>query len=225
MAVPPAQGPNAICLSGEVVAALRGPEALRRVDRRSFLAAAAGFGVTAGMLKAEKRSEAAYRFMTAEGEVRMSVQYFANPEVDSFRFRDGFSNRVFCLSGSGQENTNCLERFVGSMAIASYRFRDRGPAPLNLRERVVTIDQDERMSPRPPFEGALRVERDVASDIQAFGYDPDHGDTKPVAAVWRLLRQDLYLNDRDFLIVHWKHTLDLISLLDVIPGDGTRVLG
>jgi hypothetical protein len=27
-----------------------------------------------------------------------------------------------------------------------------------------------------------------------------------------------------FLIVHWKHTLNLISLLDVIPGDGTELI-
>jgi len=44
-------------------------------------------------------------------------------------------------------------------------------------------------------------------------------------AVWFLLRQDLYLNDQaaPFLIVHWKHTLNFISLVDVIPGDGTQM--
>jgi hypothetical protein len=41
------------------------------------------------------------------------------------------------------------------------------------------------------------------------------------------LRQDLYLNDQPsaFLIVHWKHTVDFISLVDVIPGDGTQLIG
>jgi hypothetical protein len=64
--------------------------------------------------------------------------------------------------------------------------------------------------------------------IQALGYDPDDlqqtaFSTRPPAA-WRLLRQDLYLNGqpRAFLIVHWKHTLDFISLVDVIPGDETE---
>ena len=44
--------------------------------------------------------------------------------------------------------------------------------------------------------------------------------------VWYLVRQDLYLNDQAtaFLIVHWKHTLNLISLLDVIPGAGTELI-
>jgi hypothetical protein len=66
------------------------------------------------------------------------------------------------------------------------------------------------------------------SDIQAFGYNAD--DLEQMAsdtnrrAVWYLVRQDLYLNDQAsaFLVVHWKHTLDVISLLDVIPGDETR---
>ena len=99
-----------------------------------------------------------------------------------------------------------------------------------LRERVITIDNDSRMLPRPPFERLLAVKQEVVSDIQAFGYNPDDPQqaplfTKPVAA-WRLLRQDLYLSGRStaFLIVHWKHTLNVISLVDVIPGDETECL-
>jgi hypothetical protein len=102
---------------------------------------------------------------------------------------------------------------------------------LHLRERVLTIDHDSRISPRAPFERALAVERAVVSDIQAFGYDADDGkqtasDADPLP-VWYLVRQDLYLNDQTaaFLVVHWKHTLNLISLLDVIPGDGTQLIG
>jgi len=96
--------------------------------------------------------------------------------------------------------------------------------------RGVTIDNDSHMNPPPPFERVLAVEREVVSDIQAFGYNPDDPQqasfsTKPLAA-WRLLRQDLYLNSQPtaFLIVHWKHTLDFISLVDVIPGDNTELI-
>lgn len=98
--------------------------------------------------------------------------------------------------------------------------------PLTLRERVLTIDRDGRMDPRPPFERVLPLDREIVSDIQAFGYNPD--DRRQAASVpkdaWCLLRQDLYLNDqaKAFLIVHWKHTLNFISLVDVIPGDGTQ---
>ena len=118
------------------------------------------------------------------------------------------------------------------MAIAQYHFRSRrhSGTPLNLRERVLTIDHDGRISPRAPFERVLAIERAIVSDIQAFGYNPDDGEQGTpranLLAVWYLVRQDLYLNDQAtaFLIVHWKHTLDLISLLDVIPGDGTELI-
>jgi len=177
------------------------------------------------MWKSEERSDRAYRFLTPECEVRMRVQYFANTSPDNLRFRDGMTNRAFCLSANGEEDRACIARFVGAMAIARYDFRSSPHShnPLNLRERVLTIDHDSRMSPRPPFERVLAVEGTAASDVQAFGYNPDAPGARPLT-VWCLLRQDLYLNDQTtaFLIVHWKHTLDSISLVDVIPGDGTR---
>jgi hypothetical protein len=203
---------------------------LQRPDRRYFLWSLAGLGLSPKLLQSEKRSEASYHFLTAECEVRMSVQFLANSSADGFHFRDRLTNRAFCLSANGEENQGCLQRFVGAMAIARYDIRSRrhSPAPLNLRERVVTIDNDSRMNPPPPFERAMDVEREVVSDLQAFGYNPNDPQqaafsTKPLAA-WRLLRQDLYLNGQPtaFLIVHWKHTLDFISLVDVIPGDGTK---
>jgi hypothetical protein len=203
---------------------------LKKPDRRYFLWSLAGLGLSPKLLQSEKRSETSYRFLTTECEVRMSVQFLANSSTEGFHFRDRLTNRAFCLSANGEENQGCLERFVGAMAIARYDFRSRrhSPVPLNLRERVMTIDNDSRMNPPPPFERALAVERQVVSDIQAFGYNPNDPQqaafsTKPLAA-WRLLRQDLYLNGEPtaFLIVHWKHTLDFISLVDVIPGDGTE---
>jgi hypothetical protein len=118
------------------------------------------------------------------------------------------------------------------MAIAQYHFRSphHTGTPLNLRERVLTIDHDSRIRPRAPFERVLAVDGAVVSDIQAFGYDPDHAEETSsdanLVAVWYLVRQDLYLNDQTsaFLVVHWKHTLDVISLLDVIPGDRTKLI-
>jgi hypothetical protein len=219
---------------GKVMAALPNTMAFsQNHDRRSFLRSLAALGLAAKTRKSEKPSEPVYRFLTPACEVRMTVQYFDSSSIKGFRFRDRLTNHGFCLSAAGEQNGVCLERFVGSLAIARYDFRSRlsSPAPFHLRERVLTIDHDSRISPRPPFERALPVEREVVSDIQAFGYNPDDAEqaasyAKPFT-LWSLLRQDLYLNDqaKAFLIVHWKHTLDLISLVDVIPGDGTQVVG
>jgi hypothetical protein len=206
---------------------------LRNPARRSFLWSFLSFGLATKARKSEKQSETVYRFLTPECEVRMSVEYFANSSAKSLRFRDLLSNRAFCLSASGEEDRSCLERFSGSMAIARYDFRPRlhSQTPVNLRERVRTIDYDSRLAPRPPFERTLAAERNVVSDIQAFGYDRD--DPRQAApgarplTLWCLLRQDLYLNEQSaaFLIVHWKHTFDSISLVDVIPGDQTQLIG
>ena len=199
--------------------------------RRSFLFSFLGFGLAPKSRKSEKNTEPLFRFLTPECEIRMSVQYFSGPSTSSFRFRDSLTNRAFCLSAEGGENQSCLQRFSGSFAIAHYHFRSRPPAapPLRMRERVHTIDQDSRMTPRRPFERALAVEREMASDIQAFGYDPSDPEQAASAksvALWALLRQDLFLNDQAaaFLTVHWKHTVDSISLVDVIPGDRTQVV-
>jgi len=202
----------------------------QKPGRRSFLRSLASLGLTARTGKSERKSETICRFLTPECEVRMSVQYFGNSLTKDLRFRDRLTNRAFCLSANGEENRNCLPRFSGSMAIALYHFRPHSHISLNLRERVLTIDHDSRMSPRPPFERVLAVERQVVSDIQAFGYNQaDPGEAASDATsltLWCLLRQDLYLNEQaaPFLIVHWKHTLNFISLVDVIAGERTQLI-
>ena len=206
---------------------------LPRHTRRSFLVSLAGAALATKALawKSESDSENLRRFVTPECEVKMSVEYFGNAAADSFRFRDSLTNRAFCLSPNGEENRACQARFAGSLAIAHYHFRSRSHAqlPMNLRERVVTIDHDGRMDPRAPFEKLMDIQRGTVSDIQAFGYNPDTPNQpgsggKPLA-LWCLLRQDLFLNQQPapFLIVHWKHTFDAITLLDVIPGERTEL--
>jgi hypothetical protein len=204
-------------------------------NRRSFLWSLAGVGTSIGLankafaFRSDKSSETVYRIRTPECEVRMSVEYFSNSETVSLRFRDSLTRQPFCLSASGEEDHNCAARFSGSMAIAHYHFRSRAytqPA-LQLRERVLTIDHDSRLDPRPPFERLLAVQRETVSDIQAFGFQPDQSTPDPQRlALWCLVRQDLFLNEQPtaFLIVHWKHTFDAIHLLDVIPGDRTELL-
>jgi hypothetical protein len=202
-------------------------------DRRTFLWSLASFGFT---LKTGKKDtapqEPVYRFVTPECEVVMSVEYFGKSSSRGFRFRDDSAQRTFCLDANGAEGKACLQRFVGSMAIARYQFRSKKNSQelFHVRERVRTIDNDYRIAPRPPFERMLAAEREVVSDIQAFGYNPDDSQqtfTAKGSGIWSLLRQDLFLNGQAsaFLIIHWKHTLDSISLVDVIPGDGTEAIG
>jgi hypothetical protein len=202
----------------------------QHADRRSFLWALTSLSLVRG--KSHKQVEAVYRFAIPECEVEMSVEYFERSAIKNFRFRDSLTNRAFCLSANGERNQNCLERFSGSIAIARYRVRSRLTSHMSfsLREHVLTIDRDVRIDPRPPFERVLPVDGGIVSDIQAFGYNLD--DPKQAAfgarpfTLWCLLRQDLYLNEQAtaFLIVHWKHTLDSISIVDVIPGDRTQVI-
>ena len=195
-------------------------------DRRTFLWSLASLGLTG--TKSHKQSGTIYRFLTPECEIEMSVQYFSTSSTNSFRFRDSMTNRAFCLSADGEEGRNCLQRFTGSIAIARYRLRSRihSQMLLSLRERVLTIDHGSQIEARPPFERVLPLDREVVSDIQAFGYSSD--DLKQAASIpqdaWCLLRQDLYLNNQAtaLLILHWKHTLKSISLVDVIPGDQTQ---
>jgi hypothetical protein len=216
--------------------------ASHRHTRRSFFVSLACAGLAAKALawNRESDSENVRRFVTPECEVRMSVEYFANSATNSLRFRDSLTNRAFCLSPNGEDNSGCQAQFSGSLAIAHYHFRSRAHVqiPLNLRERVLTIDHDGRMDPRPPFERLLAIQRGTVSDIQAFGYNPNapdqrglgqpgsqSGSSAPPPALWCLLRQDLFLNQQPvpFLIVHWKHTFGAITLLDVIPGDRTEL--
>jgi hypothetical protein len=203
----------------------------RRAFLRSLATAAAGTGLAtkAFAFKSDKDSETVYRIRTPECEVRMSVEYFGSSETGSLRFRDSLTGQPFCASANGAEDRSCTARFSGSMAIAHYHFRSRAhtqPA-LQLRERVLTIDHDSRLDPRPPFERLLAVQRETVSDIQAFGFQPDHSTPDPKQlALWCLVRQDLFLNQQPtaFLIVHWKHTFDAIHLLDVIPGERTELV-
>ena len=153
---------------------------------------------------------------------RLAVFVFATtPRIASFASLLTESKTGIVWSGSSVQ-----------WPLASIIFALRRPSgtPLNLRERALTIDHDGRISPRAPFERVLAIERAIVSDIQAFGYNPDDAEqgtpSANLLAVWYLVRQDLYLNDQAtaFLIVHWRHTLNLISLLDVIPGDGTELI-
>jgi hypothetical protein len=175
---------------------------------------------------------AQYRFSTSHCEVTMTVRFLAGSPAAGFHFRDEIENSRFCLSATGEAGTECLEHFRGAMAIAQYHFQPHKQSilPGTLRERVLPIDQDSPLKAGPPTEGRVSLEQCCVSDIQAFGRNLDEpplqGERETQLSAWRLLRQDLYLNDdaNAFLTLHWKHSIGSIRLLDVIPGEGTKWL-
>jgi hypothetical protein len=170
-----------------------------------------------------------YIFATPEYDIRMTLEYHDCCTEGALKFLERSSGRHYCLSFSGEENRNCVSNFTGSIAVARYKIssRVRSEAPPLLREYVRNIDQSDRVPARPPFERAIQVQHGVASDIQVFGYqDPSRaqsGRSQEPDDAWCLLRQNLYLTNSTapFLVVHWKHTLNSIRILDIIPENGT----
>jgi len=201
------------------------------MKRRSFLWIGAVFGTPAIASRSGDR-ETVYRFAAGDCDIRMAVEFLDNYSSNGFWFRERIAERRFCLSGNGKENVECLQNFIGSIAIARYHIQQHSHSlkARALRERVRTIDQDNRIASRPPFERTIELQDGIASDIQAFGYQVDSSsparEPAPSNGPWCLLRQDLYLERQDslFLVLHWKHTLNAIRLFDVIPGDRTRVI-
>jgi len=210
---------------------------LRYAGRREFIGNLAAFVPPVMLLAAEvvgpkskHQADPALHFSTPECDVEMSVKSYGKISSSDLAFVDRVTNRRICASTEAAVGRNCTTPFTGALAVVVYKFGSQSPAriPGKLRERVVTIDHDVRIAVRPPFEEFVPVEQNMASDIQAFGYDPGVNPNSdiptPYASPWCLMRQDLYINDQAsaFLIVHWKHSTESIQLLDVIPGDRTR---
>lgn len=195
---------------------------MERIGRRWFLLGGATALTVPCQLLADKNDEHVRRFGTPSYDVRMTVEFHDRYASPILGFQDRITNQHFCLSANGTSQ-RCVKDFVGAIAVARYRIRARSKdgQARGLRERVRTIDQDERIDARPSFDRAIEFCDGVASDIQAFGYVADGA---PADDVWCLYRQDLFLDNETspFLVVHWKHTLNSIRILDIVEGPGTR---
>lgn len=181
-----------------------------------------------------QKNETVYRFVTPKWDVLMTVEFYDRYTSDGFRFEERRTHRQYCLSAAGEQDSNCLENFTGSLAVARYQVKPHyRKDTLNvLREHVRTIDQDHRLNARAPFERLITLQEGIASDIQAFGYEvktsasPLKKGSDERYGPWCLLRQNLYFNSQSspFFVVHWKHALSAIRILDIIPGDETRAI-
>jgi hypothetical protein len=201
------------------------------LSRRWFILS----GTSLRLSQAAKRAknENVYRFATRDWDVLLTVEFYDRYASEGFWFEERHTDRHYCLSAKGEESRECLANFSGSLAVARYKIRSRANAAAltALREYVRTIDQDERLQARPPVDRVIELQHGAASDIQAFGYEVEpsrsfHSQAPELYGPWCLLRQDLYIegNKSPFLVVHWKHALDAIRILDVIPGRETRAL-
>jgi len=205
---------------------------LRDTTRRVFAFGGAALAVSRAL--ARPQEDNVYRFTTPKWDVLMTVEFYDQYASKGFWFDERRTDRRYCLSAKGAQDRDCLANFSGSLAVARYQVKPRSRAPhlAILRERVRTIDQDGRLKVRAPFDRAIEFQQGVASDIQAFGYEvekrsPVEKPAEEPYGPWCLLRQDLYFENQSspFLVLHWKHALSAIRILDIIPGDETRALG
>ena len=199
--------------------------------RRLFLLS--GLGLAGLRTARTSTTEHVYRFATDRCNILVSVEFHDSYSSRGFWFNNYQLDRPFCLSLKGEKDRDCARSFVGSLAIARYEVRSHSKhrQVSTLREYVRNIDRDERLEPRPPFHRKVELHQGVASDIQAFGYKDSGFSPMPAtlpdsASPWYYFRQDLYLeaDSAPFLIIHWKHALSAIRMLDIIPAGGTSLV-
>jgi hypothetical protein len=119
--------------------------------------------------------------------------------------------------------------WIGSYAIVHFKLlrQAAGTKALTLRERVRVIDQDADLPNRLPFESVVPINDRSASDIELYGYAEnsvgkgEQSDDR----TWRFFPQELFYGnqERPFLILHWKHTIESITLIDAIPVGAARL--
>ncbi len=160
--------------------------------------------------------EELYRVRTDGREIEIRIHFHDHYTGRGLLVRDSFTGRQFCLAGMDGDG-HCAAGFHGSFAIAHYRVR--GAPATTLRERVRTLDRHHDAPARPLFERAITLISGTGSDVQAFGQPSPPPSTARVP--WLFYRQELFLENESqpFLLIYWKHSLEQIRVLDVIPGE------
>ena len=169
-----------------------------------------------------------------EFDLRLTIQFYDNVRQVPWFVTD--SSGETCLSIHGRsciQETTTVDRFVGAFAIVHFQVtsKAREQAVLKLRERVRVLDQDVRLPDTGTFEATTACEGRHCSDIQLFGSTEERFlQRKPPLstasdALWRLERQELFYGDepKPFAILHWRHTLYKIILIDMIPVGTTEI--
>src|SRR5690348_17175616 len=179
----------------------------------------------------EKRAK--YGFATKDYSIQMAVTFFRPYVGRRLAFVSTIDpGKQVCYSADGSDR--CVEHLVGALAVGQYSVRlANGGIPRSgpIREDVTASAHSAGLPERAPVPAIQTLTNGIASDIQAFGYDESalsraertRGRKKAQAKLWRLCRQELYMNQdtKPFAIVEWKHTLNGISIVRIYaPSDG-----
>jgi hypothetical protein len=170
-----------------------------------------------------------HTFVDGEYIITMKVQFLA-PYVGKrlVFYNSAGPHQEICAVRVGKSET-CPERFVGAVATVIFSVKRAGgtvPRNTSIREYVTVTAESPGLPPRLPFEKTQALEGGVITDLQVFGYEESPVANERTAApkqsqerLWRLYRQELYLNDgkKPFAIIQWRHALDRIEILDVQP--------
>jgi hypothetical protein len=186
------------------------------------------------MCSAEEDVEV-HRLDTANYRIEMIVQFLSSYLGRQLSFRSMANpKKLMCYSGNG-DSSSCMERFVGAVAVVTYRFQARrkhvAPAT-TFREVVKVVTQSDGLDPRPTYVREEPLIKGVGTDVQAFGYDEssvpeaERGALRAEsrARMWVAYRQELFVNgdSEPFGVVDWKHTLDRIELVRVCAPSSCR---
>ena len=146
-----------------------------------------------------------YTFTSVGHIITMDVS-FSDPYLGKrLAFYDDAVRKEICLVGNGETGA-CPQLFVGIVAAVTFRVKRTGGklrGKTSVREYVTVTAQSPDLPPRPPFESTQVLTHGAISDLQAFGYDESdiaEGERnaerqKSKERLWRLCRQELYLND------------------------------
>lgn len=179
------------------------------------------------LLNAAATAPQRYTFTSVGHIITMDVR-FSDPYLGKrLAFYDDAVRKEICLVGNGEAGA-CPQLFVGIVATVTFRVKRTGGklrGKTSVREYVAVTAQSPDLPPRPPFERTQVLTHGAISDLQVFGYDESdiaEGEReaerqKSRERLWRLCRQELYLNDETvpFATITWRYTLEAIEILRV----------
>ena len=179
-----------------------------------------------------------HTFVSGEHVVTMDVRFLEPYVGKRLVFYSSASPTTEICAVRNGESGACPERFVGAVAIVTFtlkRINGKVASTGSIRELATVVAQSPDLPAHAPFELTQPFVRGILSDLQVFGYDEsDIAEPARAAArkesqerTWRICRQELYLNDakKPFAIIHWRHTVDRIDIMQAQAGKAARPSG